>query len=194
MPSAEATMASTATIRDTFDQSDQARIRADLAAFFGPHADSYLLVYDRMRRRSKDWVASWSWPSFFAPVPWLFYRKLYLYGALCFAIPVAIGLLFDETVAGGAAIVIAVSAKAWYVSAGLRRIAEADRLELEGDERRDYLRHMGGVSPAAGWLVGVLHIALAMFIVSQIVANGIDGSGGNDEFERIRMILSPPQG
>jgi hypothetical protein len=186
-------MASTATIRDNFEQSDQDRVRADLATFFGPHADSYLRVYDKMRRRSKDWVASWSWPSFFAPVPWLFYRKLYLYGALCFAIPVAIGLLFDMTMAGGAAIVIAVSAKAWSVAAGLRRIAAADRLELHGEERRDYLRHMGGVSPAAGWLVGILHIVLLMFILSQILAGALGGSAGNDELEQIRTILSSPR-
>ena len=186
-------MADTATMRDNVEQSDQARIRADLAAFFGPHADSYLRVYDKMRLRSKAWVASWSWPSFFAPVPWLFYRKLYLYGALCFAIPAAIAWLFDATMAGGATIVIAVSAKAWYVAAGLRRIAEADRLELEGEERRTYLRHMGGVSPAAGWLVGILHIVLAMFIVSQMLASGFAGSGGYDELEQIRTILSSPR-
>jgi hypothetical protein len=186
-------MTSSATIRDNFEQSGQDRIRADLATFFGPHADSYLRVYDKMRRHSKDWVASWSWPSFFAPVPWLFYRKLYLYGALCFAIPVAIGLLFDVTMASGAAIAIAVSAKAWYVAAGLRRIAEADRLELEGEERRRYLRHMGGVAPAAGWLVGILHIVLALFIVSQMLGSGIAGSGGNEELEPIRTILSSPR-
>jgi hypothetical protein len=186
-------MASMATIRDDFEQSDHDGVRADLATFFGPHADSYLRVYDTMRRRSKGWVASWSWPSFFAPVPWLFYRKLYLYGALCFAIPVAIGLLFDLTMAGGTAIVIAVSAKAWYVAAGLRRIAEADRLELKDEERRSYLRHMGGVSPAAGWLVGILHIVLAMFIVSQMLGSGIFASGGNDELDQIRTILSSPR-
>ena len=76
----------------------------------------------------------------------------------------------------------------------MRRIAEADRLELEGDERRDYLRHMGGVSPAAGWLVGILHIVLAMFVVSQILAAGIAGSGGTDELDQIRTILSAPRG
>ena len=184
-------MADTATMRDNVEQSDQARIRADLAAFFGPHADSYLRVYDKMRLRSKAWVASWSWPSFFAPVPWLFYRKLYLYGALCFAIPAAIAWLFDATMAGGATIVIAVSAKAWYVAAGLRRVAEADRLELAGEERRNYLRHMGGVSPAAGWLVGILHVVLAMFIVSQILAGDIADASRTDQLDQIRAILSP---
>src|SRR5580704_4252812 len=61
-PAAEAAMASTATIRDIFEQSDQGRVRADLTAFFGPHADAYLRVYDKMRPRSSEWVASWSWP------------------------------------------------------------------------------------------------------------------------------------
>jgi Protein of unknown function (DUF2628) len=164
-------MASTATIRDVFEPSEQGRVRADLAAFVGPHADSYLSVYDKMQQQSKAWVASWSWPGFFAPVVWLFYRKLYLYGALCFFIPVAVALLFDMTAGAGVAIVIAVSAKAWYVSTGLRRIAEADQLELKGEERRDFLRQVGGVSPTAGWIVGLLHVAFAMWYIG----DGITG-------------------
>jgi hypothetical protein len=163
-------MVSTATIRDIFEAPDQDRVRADLAAFFGPHAEAYLGVYGKMRERSKQWVASWSWPGFLAPIVWLFYRKLYLLGALCLFVPIAIAVLFD--LEGGVAIAIAValSAKAWYVSAGLRRIAEADRLELVGAERRDFLRRVGGVSPTAGWLVGLLHIAIALLVVAALFA------------------------
>ncbi|HKW53045.1 MAG TPA: DUF2628 domain-containing protein [Stellaceae bacterium] len=172
-------MASTATIRDIFEQSDQGQVRADLTAFFGPQGGEYLRVYDKMRRDSKIWVWSWSWPGFFAPIAWMFYRRLYLYGAICVLIPVVATLVFGAADGGiGFAIVAALSVKAWYVSAGLRRIAEADRLELQGDERRDYLRHMGGVSPAAGWLVGLLQLLLLMYLVSQTFADAL-GSKGN---------------
>jgi hypothetical protein len=161
---------SKSTIRDLFERPDQARVRDDLAAFFGPQGEAYLRVYDKMREGSKNWVISWSWPVFFAPVVWLFYRKLYLYGALCLFVPIAIALVFDQSagIAIGSAVVMAVSAKAWYVSAGLRRIAEADQLELLGNERSDFLRRTGGVSPAAGWLVGLLLLALAMWFIANL--------------------------
>ena len=185
-------MASTATIRDIFEQSDQGRVRADLTAFFGPYADSYLRVYDQMRRRSKVWVWSWSWSGFFAPVAWMFYRRLYLYGAICMLIPVVGTLLFGMVDGGtGFAIVAALSVKAGYVSAGLRRIAEADRLELQGEERSNYLRHMGGVSPTAGWLVGLVQVLLVMYLISQDFA-GAGGILDGDNLQQIRALFSPP--
>jgi hypothetical protein len=181
-----------AAVRDIFEQPDQERVRDDLAAFFGPHAGAYLRVYDTMRKGAKQWVASWSWPAFFAPAAWLFYRKLHLYGALCLVIPVVIGLVFDITAAGAAAVAIALSAKAWYVSAGLRRIAEADQLELRDEERRDFLRRVGGVSPSAGWLVGILHIALAMLVVAQTFADVGTILSGDDSLGQMDTILASP--
>jgi hypothetical protein len=162
---------STATFRDIFEEPDQRRVRADLADFFGPHADAYLGVYGKMRERSKAWVASWSWPGFFAPAVWLFYRKLYLLGALCLFVPIAIALMFDAEAGAAIAIAVAISAKAWYVSAGLRRIAEADRLDLKGEERRDFLHRVGGVSPTAGWVVGLLYVAIAMLVLAELFAD-----------------------
>jgi hypothetical protein len=162
-------------IRDIFERPDQSRVRADLAAFFGPHADAYLRVYDDMQQGSKNWVMSWSWPGLFASIVWLFYRKLYLLGALCLVIPLAIALVFDLDAGSdiAVAVVIAVSAKAWYVSAGLRRIAEADQLELLGEERSDFLRRTGGVSPSAGWLAGFVQAAIAVLVI----VNMIEGAG-----------------
>jgi hypothetical protein len=156
-------------MRDLFERSDQGRVRADLALFFGPHADAYLRVYDKMRERSRNWVMSWSWPGFFTPIVWLFYRKLYLYGALCTVIPLAIALAFDLSAGSGIAVVIALSARAWYVSAGLQHIGKADQLGLLGAERSDYLRRVGGVSPAAGVLVGLVHAALAALLIADII-------------------------
>ena len=162
-------------IRDILERPDQSRVRADLAAFFGPHADAYLRVYDKMQQGSTNWVMSWSWPGLFASNVWLFYRKLYLLGALCLVIPLAIALVFDLDAASdiAVAVVIAVSAKAWYVSAGLRRIAEADQLELLGAERSDFLRRTGGVSPSAGWLAGFVQAAIAVLVI----VNMIEGAG-----------------
>jgi hypothetical protein len=161
------------TIRDIFERPDQGRVRADLAAFFGPQAETYLRVYDKMQPDGKNWVMSWSWSGFFAPMVWLFYRKLYLYGVLCTVASLALGFVFDFSAGSWIAVVIGASAKAWYVSAGLQHVAKADELGLLGDERRDYLRRAGGVSPAAGLLMGVAYVAIIALLIVSIVS-GLD--------------------
>jgi Protein of unknown function (DUF2628) len=169
------------TIRDIFERPDQGRVRADLATFFGPQAETYLRIYDKMRANSKNWVMSWSWSGFLAPIVWLFYRKLYLYGALCIVVPLVLAFVFDLSAGSSIAVVIGMSAKAWYVGAGLQRIAKADELGLLDKERRDYLRRAGGVSTIAGVLVGIAYAAIIVLIIFSIVT-GLDvttlGDGG----------------
>ena len=162
-------------IRDLFAQADQDRVHADLAAFCGPNAEVYLPIYRKMREGSDQWVASWSWAGFFVPTLWLFYRKLYVLGTLCLLLPAFVAFGPDaaagSVVGGSMGILIAVWSKAWYVSTGLRRIAEADRLELAGSERRDFLRRVGGVSASACWLIAFLHAALIVVAIGWGFAN-----------------------
>lgn len=149
-------------IRDIFAQTDQDSVEADLAAFFGPKADIYLRIYRKMREGSDQWVMSWSWAGLLVPTLWLFYRKLYVLGTLCLLLPVLAVWPDDDvsTVVGICmSVLIAIWAKAWYVSTGLRRIAEADRLELAGPERGNFLRRVGGASSTSGGLAAVLQAA-----------------------------------
>jgi len=150
-----------------------------------------LRVYDKMRERSRNWVMSWSWPGFFMPIVWLFYRKLYLYDALCIVIPLAIALVFDLSAGSGIAVAIALSAKAWYVSAGLQRLGKADQLGLLGEERNDYLRRVGGVSPAAGWLVGLVHAAIAVLVIVDIVEGSEPTMHGDGSLGHAYAVSAP---
>lgn len=144
----------------------QASVIKDLFAFFGPDPETYLEVYDEMRRRNgKTALVTWSWPVSFVTFVWFFYRKQYIWGAAVILLPVIASLLFGFAGAGGMAIVFACSAKSLYVRTALRRILKADDLGLAGDERVDYLRRAGGVSVVAAVFAGLL---LALFYAAMI--------------------------
>lgn len=157
------------------DREDQDRVRDELAAFFGPRAEIFLEVYDKMRRRkgARRLVAyGWSWSVFVAGYPWFFYRKMYGVGAFLILVPFGINYL-----AGGAGMVgitggFALFAKSYYVQSGLRRIAKADELGIEGEDRATYLARAGGVSAAAGAGAAIVFVGLLGFAI----AAGIHGA------------------
>src|ERR1700753_2866510 len=83
--------------QELFEAADQWRVRADLTTFFGPNAETYLAVYDKMRGAQstrRTVVRTWSWPVFFGGFTWFFYRKLYTLGAMVIFLPLIFGYLF----------------------------------------------------------------------------------------------------
>jgi hypothetical protein len=153
---------------EIFSAPDQQSIRQDLATFFGPRAEAYLAVYDKLHNATpaeRVRLRTWSSPVFFGSFTWFFFRKMYLYGAMLVFTPLLLSYLFGS--AGGAtSIVFAMFAKRWYVNYGLGRIIKADQLGLVGDERTDYLRRAGGVSWPAGIFAGLIYgFAVALVIV-----------------------------
>jgi hypothetical protein len=154
-----------------FDDPDQERVRADLSEFFGPRAEIYLAVYDKMREApaAKRMVTrSWSWPVLLGAFTWFFYRKMYAYGASLIIAPIILGYLFGgtSTVIG---ILFAMWAKCWYVNYALSRVSKADKLGLMGTERTEYLQRAGGVSLTAGIFAGVIYaLAIAAAIYAAV--------------------------
>lgn len=144
------------------DDPDQQRVLADLSSFFGPRADRFLTLYDKMRERplkKRLGVWSWNWMVFFAPFVWFFYRKQYLLGAAVLLTPIVLSVLIGGAGAG-ATVAFAMWANCWYVYGGLKRIAKADALGLAGEERAAYLQRAGGVSMVGGGIAGFLYLAL----------------------------------
>jgi hypothetical protein len=157
---------------DILDATDQWRVRADLTAFFGPNADTYLDVYERMRANSgvtRMNVRTWSWPVFLGSFTWFFYRKMYAYGAMLIFLPLVLSYLFGS--AGGAMpIIFAMMAKRAYVSTAFDRIRKADKLGLAGWERTDYMQRAGGVSWTAGIFGGLIYALALLAVVAGVVA------------------------
>lgn len=140
-------------LRRFFENEDQDRIRADLAAFFGSDSEDYLSFYEKRRRRGGSWVWSWSWAFISCPHAWHFFRKMYV-GGVCMILVLVMVMLaaWDPLLATFSFIFFAVVAKPSYLNMALRRIRKADELGLTGVERSRYLRTAGGTSILAGTL------------------------------------------
>lgn len=143
------------------DRADQQAIRDDLLTVFGPRAEKFLAVYDKMRAGSgfrRESPVSWCWPAFFLPFVWFFYRKMYVVGALFVVLPFILDKIVGTGTSNvGLAITSGIYAKAWYVQSALGRVRKADAPGLAGAERTEYLRRAGGVSvPAAAMCLVVL--------------------------------------
>ena len=148
-------------------KSRNSEVRADLATFFGPNAEPYLNVYERMRV-APNGTRSWSWPVFFGSFTWFFYRKMYGIGAIIIFLPLLATYLFGSA-SSAMGIIFAMSAKTWYVKYALGRIAKADTLGLAGAERTEYLQRAGGVSCAAGIFGGVVYGFFLVFIIAGVL-------------------------
>ena len=151
-----------------FDSVAPWQVRADLRTFFGPGAETYLEVYDKMRAAEPNRrlaVRTWSWPVFFGAFTWFFYRKMYVVGATVIFTPIIMSYLLGQIGGGGTWILFTVSAKSWYVNSALGRIAKADALGLTGPERTEYLQRAGGVSLPAGIFAGAIYGLLVAFII-----------------------------
>ena len=131
--------------------------RRCLSLFLHPNEDVYLEYYDKYFQdgRKSHLVLSWHWPAFLVVLPWLLYRKLYLWavGFLLVAPLVRFALLLvvsegvADTVGQGAFMaVFAIFAKRIYVNHALRRIRKIDERNPTSAERDSYLERAGGVS------------------------------------------------
>jgi hypothetical protein len=148
-----------------FQRADQESICEDLAEFFGPRADKYLAVYEKMRSSGNPYVRGWNWIVFFTTFPWFFYRKMYIWGALFIFLPPLLGYLFGLKGNAGIAAGMSVMGNSQYVLSALSRLKKADMLGLVGEERKNYLRRAGGVSIVAGTLSSVLFAAMLAVVI-----------------------------
>jgi hypothetical protein len=148
-----------------FQRADQDQIREDLRTFFGPRADKYLAIYEKMRIGNKSYTPGWNWVVFFTAFPWFFYRKMYIFGSLLIFLPALAGYLFGLTGNAGLVGALSVSANSQYVQSAMKRLQKADELGLIGERRQEYLRRAGGVSIVAGTLTGILFALLMAAVV-----------------------------
>jgi hypothetical protein len=162
---------------DLLTGEDHENIRRELAIYFGPNADVFLHTYEKMRAKAlrgsgRYYVQTWNWPVFVTSFVWFFYRRLYLFGAVVFLMPIVLSLLFGDIGLAGMWGAFAILSKSMYVQIALHRVLKANRLGLTGAEREDYLRRAGGTSWLAGILAGALYaLILAFFVFATFYAH-----------------------
>jgi hypothetical protein len=109
------------------------------------------------------------WGGLFGFVPWLFYRKLYAFGAATLVATIAINLLVPSPYADGLSLAIGLFFMRYgqplYIAHALRRIETADVLGMTGMNRAIYLSRRGGRSLIAALLATVVSLIAGVFFL-----------------------------
>lgn len=144
--------------------------RALLALFIGPNAARYLELYDAQYRKGvkRKYFARARINSLAGlfPMPWFFYRKLYLEGVAVILIAGAIAYLFPEWSIKrviGMFLAVMLSANTYYIHRALRKIAAIEKSGLSEQQRDRRIRESGGVSELGGYIGAVLYAGLVIF-------------------------------
>lgn len=165
---------------DTFKSPDQEDRRAELRDFFGPNADSFLKVYDRMRDdalsagngRPKFRFAGGGFEAaaFFAGPVWFFYRKMWAWAWGLTALLIVLGLIPGVNRVGlPVGIALAFGAHRLYVTYAMDKLKKMRA--ATGVLNPETVRRVGGVSVLAGWISGGIYaLLLALAIIGIIYA------------------------
>lgn len=145
-----------------------------LAHFMGENAEKFLRLRKDFGPRT---YFSFNLAAFLAPMAWLFYRKMYAFGAMLLLAPIALVMVFPalaEIPSIGLAGAIAAVANSAYLGFATKRVRKLkDQAMSEGlseDEFIDLLESKGGVS-VAGAVFGVM-ITLSLVALPFIAAAG----------------------
>jgi hypothetical protein len=122
-----------------------------MQAFLGPNAAPYMAVWERRRAEGGGGVAM-TWPAFFFCMPWLFYRKLWIWGALSVLAPILATPFVNPVIPAAAIGLFAMlRGKALVCGRGERVIAALRARDLPDDATRAAIAAAGGVSQPGVW-------------------------------------------
>lgn len=137
----------------------------------------YHRVFAEMRGRK--W--SWNWLAFFFPIPWLFYRKMYLFG-LVFMIGAAVFEAAIEFATSSAPasrgsqmlyrMILGVFGNLLYRRHLQGVLAKVNSLQLPSDERLAALKKRGGVSTWA--CVAVIVVPAILHILAATLSQNVE--------------------
>lgn len=138
--------------------------------FVGPNADTFLKIqYDL---NANKFPKSFNWIAFFFPMPWLFYRKMYLWGIALLLIPIILYTLFpdlpDVNIAIGA--VFLTMGNRFYVESANKKIKKIEALGLTPEELDERVHSEGGVSKVGAIFGSIIILALIALIILDVSA------------------------
>lgn len=144
-------------------RADRAAVENGLRAFVGPHADTYLRYYarlratpaHRLRRGIAFWPVAWSWPVFLTWFVWHGWRKRWLDGAAAILVPLAGEAAFGLGGWVAGYLLVCGLAVPAYLHGALASVARIEAETSDPEGRRVRLMRAGGVSKlgaAAGFV------------------------------------------
>ncbi len=148
---------------------DEQERRRCLELFLGEGKNKYLAFYDKHYRDGSvhGSATSWHWPAFLIALPWLWYRKLFVWGFGLLFTSFAIGLLLPEEfplflVTIAIAVGFGLYANRICVDQALKRIREISDMNLSLEEKDSYIKKAGGTSTPAALLGLAVVLSIAM--------------------------------
>ncbi|WP_025899422.1 DUF2628 domain-containing protein [Sneathiella glossodoripedis] len=133
--------------------------------FVGPNAEIFLQLNNDLNANKKP--KSYNWVAFFFPIPWLFYRKMYLWGLAILLVPVILYTVFpdlpDASIAIG--VVFLLLGNQFYVESANKKIKKIEALGLSPEERDERIRSTGGVSKTGAIFGGIIMLSLIAIVV-----------------------------
>lgn len=144
---------------------------ADRLAFLGPNADAYLPLWHASKRTTLQLGEAkatmhmrYCWPAFFVPLPWLFYRKLWIWGALSVIAPIVIELVVGP-LSGTMSLAFAMLffGKSLVIARGDTVIAAVGAMNLPPNAAHAKIGAAGGVSIVGAVLGSAIFVVLLFF-------------------------------
>lgn len=141
-----------------------------LRLFFGRNAERFLIYLHAERDKSNLFWTRMNFITFLAPVAWYFYRRMYLYGALIFLLPIVLTLLIPKlphSALTGFGAALAVMSNQIYFHYARNKVARIEkRSDLPAEARDALIQRSGGTSILGAILGSVLTIAIMLLVIA----------------------------
>lgn len=139
--------------------------RSLLGLFVGRRPRKYLRAYDKAEDGRAPIVLNWA--AFFVPLPWLFFRKLYLEGAVFAIVPALAAFVYlpaSQILSTLIGVLFFLFGHGYYVYKALIRIETIEAGRGSDAEKELAIQHSGGVSRAGAWIGGVIVVGMLGYI------------------------------
>jgi hypothetical protein len=189
----ETTGSSSKSDSETSDIDDPGRY---LELFIGTNPEPYLNFYRKLfpnGANNKPVVVRWSWHwgGFLVPIPWMFYRKLYLWGAGVLLALIILEMVWPAAAKHSAAafIVFAVGGKRLYVEHALKRIRKILERKLPPKERDELIGKAGGMSIPGAVLGTAIIVAGVVSLFVTLGSGGLPACNARETRELAMQVL-----
>lgn len=166
------------------DPNQEAR-RAELRDFFGPHADTFLNAYERVRAQTPQvtggrpkfqmFGGGFEVAAFFLGPVWFFYRKMWLVAWVIVGLMVVLAFIPFRAVGLVLSVTLATMAHRVYVQHAVQKLAALHA--TNGNVTPAEVQALGGVSKPAGIISGVIFGLIYLLAIASIIylaRHGID--------------------
>jgi hypothetical protein len=149
-----------------------------LAAFAGPNSEDYLKFLAKCRENGR-FRLGFVWGAFLAPPVWLAYRRLYLYLAFYLIAVIALAFLMPDSSSAGTAgsLAVAMTGKMLIVQRAWKAVDKSYDVEMNDEQRLEYLARKGGVSWTAGGIVLFLYLLVVALAIAAVFIDPQQATG-----------------